>query len=96
MRYFFALALVLAGCTTAPIAAPGTNLGMACDSYAATLEQVTVMRAAGELSEESIARVDAANEQVGDICSSTSWFLPVTSGNTVLSATAVLQTIRSQ
>lgn len=70
------------------------TLAITCDTYAALLEQLTPLRAAGELSDANIARINAANEQVTPICGTGSALDPADTIGTVKAAIALIAAAR--
>lgn len=70
------------------------TLAITCDTYAAMLEQLTPLRAAGELSDANIARVNAANKQVTPICGTGSALDPADAIDTVKAAIDLIAAAR--
>lgn len=89
-------ALALAACAGDPQTRATAGLAVACDTYAAALEQLTPLRAAGKLSAETVARVDAANRQVRPLCGGGSAVEPAVAVDTVQAAIALINKARGQ
>ena len=81
---------VLGGCAGDAATRAAATLAITCDTYAAVLEQLTPLRASGELSDANIARVDAANEQVTPICGTGSVLDPADAIGTVQAAISLI------
>lgn len=86
---------LLAACAGDPATRAAVTLGVTCDSYAFALEQLAPLRAAGRLSPETVARVNAINEQVAPLCRSDSLVDPAAAVGTVERAIVLINQARS-
>lgn len=86
---------LLAACAGDPATRATVALGVACDNYAFALDQLAPMAAAGRLSAETIARVNAVNAQVAPLCRSDSLVDPAAAVGTVERAIALINQARS-
>jgi hypothetical protein len=87
--------LGLSACAGDTATRAAAALAITCDTYAAALEQLTPLRAAGELSDANITRIDNTNEQVTPICGTGSVLDPGEAIGTVQAAISLLTVARN-
>jgi len=87
---------ILSGCAGGADTRGTVALAITCDTYAAVLETLTPMRAAGELSQANIDRVDSANRLVTPACSPDSVLQPAEAIGTVTAAINLIKAVGDQ
>lgn len=88
------LLFALGACAGTPETRTTTTLAIACDTYATALNQLTPLRAAGKLSAEQVARVDATNAAVDLTCASGSDLDPAAAVGRVRNGIAILESLK--
>lgn len=95
IRVLCVIALLVVGACAGDAATRATNaLGVACDGFAVALEQLTPLKAAGKISADNIARVDAAKSAVDKACLPGSVVDPAAAVSIVNQGIALLNQIR--
>lgn len=87
---------ILSGCAGGADTRGTIALAITCDTYAAVLENLTPMRAAGKLSQANIDRVDSANRLVTPACSTDSVLQPAEAIGTVTAAINLIKAVGDQ
>lgn len=88
------LAALLVGCAGTAETRVTNALGVLCDTYATTLDELTPLKAEGKLSAGQVEKVDTANELIDPVCSQDSIVDPEEGVKAVRSALATLTSIK--
>lgn len=87
---------ILSGCAGGADTRGAVALAITCDTYTVVLKNLTTMRAAGELSQANIDRVDNANRLVTPVCSTDSVLQPAEVIGTVTAAINLIKAVGDQ